>query len=180
MRGKYSIQIVMILLGLFFFITAFQISVRGFQGDVLNQREYVIVLSILLIGLAVASIVKEKIGSKQSNEVIREAEETMEVPEIEKEDEVVTPSESRSKLTLIVDKYRIYIAMILVVLFAYGFAYVGFFVTSFVFVFLFTWMVYRFDRGKILNSFTFSVVLNVILYFLFDLISVYLPNAWLF
>ncbi|WP_183040972.1 tripartite tricarboxylate transporter TctB family protein [Salipaludibacillus neizhouensis] len=176
MRGKVVIQAVMFILGLYFLITSFQIDTRGFKGDVINQRDYVIILSLLLILLSVGSMIKVYLNRK-SIKTSDQQEDTLDVQQTHKTD---TEDTEETGLVGKIKKYKIYFSMVLVFLFAYGFAYIGFFVTSFVYVFLITWLIYDLSKKKWLVSLIFSATLNIILFFLFDLISVYLPDAWLF
>lgn len=169
MKSKFTIQIVMIVLGIFFLIQSFQIKTMGFKGDILNQRDYVIVLAILIIIASTASILVEyRRGRKGEN-----SEEIL-VSDVGQAEVEVDKKELKK------NKKNVYITMTLVLLFAYGFTYIGFFVTSFIFVFLFTWLMFNWSKKKILTSIIFSVSLNIVLYVLFDLISVYFPKSLLF
>jgi D-alanyl-lipoteichoic acid acyltransferase DltB (MBOAT superfamily) len=76
--------------------------------------------------------------------------------------------------------YKVYLSMGLVFLFLLGFTYIGYYVTSFVFVFLITWLMFDWDRKKWGRCLAFSVGLNIALYVLFTLINVYFPKTLLF
>lgn len=174
MLKKVIIQIVLILLGVYFVVTSYGISSMGFQGDVLNQRAYVTILAWLLIVFSALSMVVEILKHRRGNEseqlpAASEAEEIMEEMKVESDTKIVKKGKS-----------KVYLSMLLVLLFAYGFSYIGFFVTSFIFVFLITWLMFDWEKKKWIRSLIFSIGLNVVLYILFSLINVYFPKSLLF
>ncbi|PLR73554.1 hypothetical protein CYJ37_08440 [Bacillus sp. UMB0728] len=171
MKKNMIIQAALALCGVLFLVTAQNISTMGFNGDVLNQRTYVVVLSWLLIIFSAAGVLREYLtGRKERTERdLTEAEIKME--EMEADSEVKIEKNSRSS---------IYIAMILLFLFVLGFSTIGYFVTSFLFVFLITWLMFKWDRKKWLAPLLFSIGLNAVLYFLFNLINVYFPKTLFF
>lgn len=167
MKSKFIIQYVLILLGTLFLVTGFSISSAGFAGDIMNQRSYVIILASLLISFSVISIFAELVKSKSKRKNISALDEQMKSAEFTEE-----PKEKTS--------YKVYLAMLLVLLFAYGFTYIGFYVTSFLFVFIITWLLFNWEKNKLVRSIIFSFFLNLSLFVLFSLVNVYFPKAWLF
>ncbi len=157
--SRFAIQTIMILLGILFFFTGFNINPNGFEGDVLNQRNYVLILAVLLVLASLGNIIYLKLKNKD-------------LPAAEKEEEKEQADESNSNKT-------VYLMMGLLVFYAVGFTYIGFFVTSLIFIFTLTWFMQQWQTKKIFSSMLFSVVLTVVLFFLFDVINVYLPNTLL-
>ncbi|WP_223701199.1 tripartite tricarboxylate transporter TctB family protein [Sutcliffiella deserti] len=171
MKKSLIIQAVFLLCGLLFVVTANTISTRGFGGDVLNQRNYVIILAWLLIIFSFISIVAEVLKSRKGKQPAEVSEAEAKMAELEAESGTTIEKKSSSK---------VYLSMVLVFLFVLGFSYIGYYVTSFVFVFLITWLMFDWDKKKWIKSLIFSIGLNVALYVLFTLINVYFPKTLLF
>ncbi|UFT98783.1 tripartite tricarboxylate transporter TctB family protein [Radiobacillus kanasensis] len=167
---KVAIEIILILSGILFLITGLNIGAGGFSGDVLNQRDYVLILSGLLIVLSGISMIKTLILSKK-----KDSDSTPETNSSKSEPESEENDRSHK-----VNK-NIWMTMILLLLFAYGFSYIGFYVSSFIFVFILTWMMFNWSKRELAKSLIFSVGLNVAFFFLFQFINVYFPeNTLLF
>lgn len=159
--NKYIIQIILILLGTLFLITSFTISTEGFDGDILNQRNYVVILAVLLIGLSLlnAAYIKFRSQDVDSDAPNEEGEEN-------------EPRTKQNKNT--------YLLMIMLVIYAFGVSYVGFFVSSFILAFSLAWYIQQWEAKKWLSSIIFSSGLTLTLYILFGIINVYLPETLLF
>lgn len=162
MNRNLIIQGGILLCGLLFLITSSNISRLGFNGDVLNQRDYVIVLSWLLIIFSIGGIIREYLLNRS----------------VTKEEK--TPQETMKPEANTTIKTRIVLSMVLLFLFVLGFTFIGYYVSSFVFVFLITWLMFDWEKKKWLASLLFSIMLNGALYILFSFIDVYFPKTLLF
>lgn len=171
MKKNIIIQIGLLLGGVLFLITANNISTMGFGGDVLNQKAYVVILSWLLIIFSGAGVLREYLKGRNGNQKNDLSEVEKEIAVLEEESETKIEQKSPSK---------VYLSMLLIFLFVLGFTFVGYYVTSLVFVFLITWLMFDWDKKKWVASLIFSIGLNVTLYILFNLINVYFPKTLLF
>ncbi|MEW4327790.1 tripartite tricarboxylate transporter TctB family protein [Rossellomorea marisflavi] len=171
MKRNMIIQIVLILCGVLFLVTAQNIGTLGFKGDVLDQRTYVVILSWLLIIFSAAGVVREYLSGRKGVTEKDKSEAEVKMDELEAESEVEVEKNSR---------LSVFIAMILLFLFVVGFSTIGYFVSSFIFVYLITWLMFKWDRKKWLAPLLFSVGLNGVLYVLFNVINVYFPKTVFF
>jgi hypothetical protein len=171
MKKNIIIQTALLVIGVLFLITANSISTMGFSGDVLNQRAYVVGLSWLLVIFAGAGIIREYVKGRKGDNVIKVSEAEEKMIELEEEANISVKKNSSSK---------VYLSMILIFIFVLGFTYIGYYVTSLIFVFLITWLMFDWSKKKWIISLIFSVGLNVILFILFNLINVYFPKTLLF
>ncbi|WP_019154019.1 tripartite tricarboxylate transporter TctB family protein [Robertmurraya massiliosenegalensis] len=167
MKKNMIIQAALLICAILFLITSSNISTLGFNGDVLNQKNYVIILSWLLIVLSTGGVIREYLLHRKNKhtEEIQYDEEEMQ------SDGIKISNNSRMKIV---------ISMILLFVFVLGFTYIGYYVTSLIFVFLLTWLMFDWARKKWVISLMFSVGLNGILFILFNLINVYFPKTLLF
>jgi hypothetical protein len=171
MKKNIIIQTGLLVIGVLFLITANSISTMGFSGDVLNQRTYVVVLSWILVIFAGVGIIREFLKGRKGESVIKVSEAEGKMIELEDEAELSVKKNSSSK---------VYLSMFLIFIFVLGFTYIGYYVTSLIFVFLITWLMFDWNKKKWIASLIFSVGLNVILFILFNLINVYFPKTLLF
>ncbi|MDF1507206.1 tripartite tricarboxylate transporter TctB family protein [Robertmurraya sp. DFI.2.37] len=165
MKRNMAIQAALLICGIVFLITSANISTLGFNGDVLNQKDYVVILSWLLIVFSAGGISKEWLLQRKV-EQLEKGQST---------DEEITQQIISKK-----SRMKIFVSMILLFVFVLGFTYIGYYVTSLLFVFLLTWLMFDWAKKKWIVSLLFSLGLNGILYILFNLINVYFPNTLLF
>ncbi|WP_194842126.1 tripartite tricarboxylate transporter TctB family protein [Gracilibacillus salitolerans] len=163
---KIAIEIIMFISGIIFLVTAFRIKAGGFSGDVLNQRNYVLILVGLLLILSAISIVRTLLWerNKKADKVKKTVQET---------EQVVESAENKSNKPV---NKNIYITIGLILLFIIGFTHIGFYVSSFVFVFAMTWMMFNWKRNLWIRSLIFSLALNGTFFILFQFINVYFPD----
>lgn len=71
-------------------------------------------------------------------------------------------------------------AMIAAVVYVLGVSYIGFYVSTFLFLAFFFLSLEEWDRKKILPAIGFALAVNVGCFFVFGWFHIYLPDAWLF
>jgi hypothetical protein len=171
MKKNIIIHMGLLLSGVLFLITAKNINTMGFSGDILNQKDYVVLFSWLLIIFSGAGIFREYFKGRkgESVKVVSEAEEQL--ADLEANSDTKIEKKSSSK---------VYLSMILIFVFVLGFTYIGYYVSSFLFVFFITWLMFDWDKKKWVTSLIFSIGLNITLYVLFNMINVYFPKTLLF
>ncbi|WP_099157017.1 tripartite tricarboxylate transporter TctB family protein [Virgibacillus ndiopensis] len=125
-------------------------NIFGSNGQVIGSKEYSIGLSIILILVSISQM----INIKKSTIIVKEK----------------MGAEAKKKITQ---------TTIAIFFFVIGFSYVGFYTTSIIIVFIMGMIMNNWNKKKITSSITFSIALAIVLYFLFDLINIYLPNTWL-
>ncbi|TSB48401.1 tripartite tricarboxylate transporter TctB family protein [Alkalicoccobacillus porphyridii] len=151
---RYIVQIMFIVFSALLFLNALT-SVRTLtiREDLLNQRDYMLIVASLILLISLLSIFFEWRKSRKTNE-----KDTL-------------PAFHISKKVIIIISATL--------LFVLGATFIGFFTSTLLFIFAITVYLGELTRKNIVKSASFAVGLTVVLYIVFDIINVYFPNTLL-
>lgn len=150
---NYIVQITFILFSILLFVNGLtSVPSRTIREDLLNQKDYMIAISIIIF---IFSIISIYVDWKKRDSIKDEAK----------------PTGKINKKVLVI------IAASL--LFVLGATYIGFFTSTLLFVFSITFYLNEKTKKNIVKSASFSVGLTIILYIVFNFINVYFPETLL-
>lgn len=152
---KYLVQILFILFSILLFVNGItSVRAQTIREDLLNQRDYMLIIASLILFCSVLSIVLEWRKSKKNED--HEGNES--------------PIYVSKKVVVIISA---------TLLFVLGATFIGFFTSTVLFIFAITVYLNERTRVNILKSASFAIGLTVVLYIVFDIINVYFPNTLL-
>jgi len=140
-------------------------DVKSFGEQYIDARGLPVSLSILLVVLSVIGVIstikKDRVANNSEVESFSN-----------------TTEERVLKKAKLIFGSKVFQIVLLTILFGFGVSIIGYFISSFVFTSLMVMILNDWDKKFFAGI--FGLIVTVVLYFLFDVISVYFPHTLLF
>ncbi|BAD62761.1 tripartite tricarboxylate transporter TctB family protein [Shouchella clausii] len=149
---RYSVQLMFIVFSILLFVNGItSVKTQTIREDLLNQRDYMLIIAAMIFAFSLLSILLE---FRKANKEHTEA-----------------PSFGINKKVVVIIGATF--------LFALGATFVGFFTSTALFTFAITFYLSEKSKANLAKCLSFSLGLTVVLFIVFDLISVFFPNTLL-
>ncbi len=149
---RYSVQLMFIAFSVLLFVNGItSVKTQTIREDLLNQRDYMLIIAAMIFGFSLLSILLE---FRKANK------------------------EQTKPLSFGVNK-KVVVIIGVTFLFALGVTFVGFFTSTALFTFAITFYLSEKSKASLAKSISFSLGLTVVLFIVFDLINVFFPNTLL-